>query len=76
MTIKEKKTYIILENPKNKDFILSIKYVSSDRLVIPNIIILNKKNPLKKFFIYNNLDKNISIVISDIKYNNNKLFLC
>lgn len=37
------------------------------------MIILNKKNYLKKIFFYNNLDRNIIIIVNNIKYNNNKL---
>lgn len=37
------------------------------------MIILNKKSYLKKNFFYNNLDRNIIMIVNNIKYNNNKL---
>lgn len=66
---------VILKNLNNINFILLIRYISDNRLIISNIIILNKKSYLKKFFFYNNLDRNITIIVNDIKYNNNKLNL-
>lgn len=61
-----------MQDPKNRDFITLLKYISDDRLVISNMIILNRKNHLKKFFFYNNLDGKFAIGISNIEYNNNK----
>lgn len=75
VVIKEEKACIVLENLENKDFILLIKCVSDDRLVILNMVILNGKSHLEKFFLNNNLDKNITIVVSDTTYKNNKLSL-
>lgn len=49
--------------------------MSSNKLVIPNIIIFSIKNNLEKFFLNNNLDENITIDINDIRYNNNDLDL-
>ena len=48
--IKEKTACVILKDLKNRNLIFSFKYISKNRLVIPNIIILNKKSHLKKFF--------------------------
>lgn len=45
----------------------------SHRSVIPNMIILSRKSHLEKFFLNNNLDENIIIVISNLGYNNNEL---
>lgn len=39
------------------------------------MILLSKKSYLKKKFFYNNLNTNITIIVNDIKYNNNKLSL-
>ena len=69
----KKKTCIVLKDPKNRDFISAIKYVSDDGLVIPNIVTLSGKSYLKKFFFNNNLNKNIRMAVNDIKYNDNKL---
>lgn len=37
------------------------------------MIILSRKNHLQKFFLYNDLDRNIAIVVSNTGYNNNEL---
>lgn len=37
------------------------------------MIIFSKKNHLEKFYFYNNLDKNFTIAINNMKYNNDKL---
>lgn len=71
--LSQKKTYIILKYLKNRDFILSIKCINSNRSIILNIIILYRENYLKKLFFFNNLDGNIVIVFSNSKYHNNKL---
>lgn len=48
---KRKKFYIILEDLENRNFILLIKYyISSDILVILNMIILNR-NYSENFFL-------------------------
>ncbi len=39
------------------------------------MIIFSAKNYLRKFFLNNDLDENIIIVVNDIKYNNNELSL-
>lgn len=69
---KVKTTYVVLKNPENRNSISLLKCVSRNRLVIPNIIILNRKNHLKQFFLYNNLDEKVVIAVSDKRYNNNK----
>ena len=72
---KEDKACIVLKNPKNGNFILSIECMSGNRSVIPNMIILSGKIDLKKFFLHNNLDENVTIAVSDIGYNNDELSL-
>lgn len=47
--------------------------MSSDRSVILNMIIHFRKSYLEKFFHNNDLDKNVTIAISEIRYNNNEL---
>lgn len=49
--------------------------MSSDRLVIPNMIILSKKRYLEKKFLHNNIDGNDIMAVSDIGYNNDELSL-
>lgn len=68
---KEKKARVILEDLENRDFISSIECMSSDRSVKPNMIILSEKSHLEKKFLNNNLDKNITMTVSDTGYNNN-----
>ena len=73
--INEEKTCVVLEDPGNRDFIMSIECMSGDGSAIPNMIILSRKSHLEKIYLYNNLDGNVAIAISNIGYNNNELSL-
>lgn len=37
------------------------------------MIILNRKNHLKKFFLYNNWDRKVTIAVDNTRYNKNEL---
>lgn len=72
---KEEKARVVLEDPENRDFISSIECVSSDGLVIPNMIILSGKSHLEKLFLHNDLDRNVTVAVSETGYNNDELSL-
>lgn len=64
----EKKTHAgaILEDKINEDSIFSICVVSDDRLIILNMIIVNKINYLDMFPFPDNIDWNFTIQVSYI----------
>ena len=72
---KEEKARVVLEDPKNRDFISSLECVGGDGSVIPNMIILSGKSHLEKFFLQNDLDRKVAMAFSDTGYNNDELSL-
>lgn len=72
---KEDKARLVLEDPENRDFISSIECVSGNGSVIPNMIILSGKSRLEKLFLCNDLDGNVTMAVSNTRYNNDELSL-
>ena len=62
-----------MEDPDNREYIILIEYVGGGGDVLPNMLILNGKQYLEKYFAKNDLKDNMCFTISDSGYSNNAI---
>lgn len=64
---------LYMEDPNNCEYIALVECVGGERNVIPNILILNGKQHLEKYFKENNLENNIYLAVSNSAYFNDEI---
>lgn len=62
-----------IEDFDNWKYIILVEYIGGKRDVLSNMLNLNRKQQLKKYFKKNNLKNNICFVVNDSGYSNNEI---
>ena len=62
-----------MENPNNWEYITLVEYVGGRGDILPNMLILSRKQQLKKYFEKNNLKDNMCFAINDSGYSNDEI---
>ena len=64
-----------MEDPKNREYLISLECVGGGGDVLPNMLILSGKQHLEKWFEENDLDDNVAFAVSDSGYSNDEISL-
>lgn len=64
-----------MKDPENCEYLSFFEYINGKRDVLSNMLILSRKQHLKKWVKKNNLDNNMAFAVSNSSYLNDKINL-
>ena len=62
-----------MKDPDNWEYITSIECIGDRGDILPNMLILSRKQHLKKYFKKDNLKNNVCFFVSDFGYSNDEI---